>query len=91
MLQSDNEVCPWLVTNCPNSNLLLVCGPGHTDNDKKVDLAASVSSLCLEEATSTAGPSMTASAVIFGSWSMMRKASAPFVIDNDVADTSLEI
>jgi hypothetical protein len=67
-----------------------VRGPGCADENKNIDLTASVSSLCLEEAPSLVGPSTTTSAVILDAWSTMRKASAPFVVDNDVAETSLE-
>ena len=66
--------------------LHLVHGPDHTNGDRNIDLAASVSSLCLEEVPSAVGPSTT----ILGAWSTMRKASAPFIVGNEVADNSFE-
>jgi hypothetical protein len=48
-----------------------------------------VSSLCLEEAAPSAGPSKT-SAAILGSWTTMRKASAPFVVGDDVVEAAFE-
>ena len=66
-----------------------VRGPDHGDKDKGIDLAASVSSLSLEALPST-GPLAALSTVILGAWSAMRKASAPFIVSNEAAKTSLE-
>lgn len=68
----------------------LVHGPDHAGENTRVDLSASVSSLCLEEAPPLAGPSTRTSTVILGSWSAMRKASARFVVGGDVPEASLE-
>lgn len=60
-----------------------VCSPDHVEETKSIELVSSVSSLCLEEVPPSAGPSTT-STVILGSWSTMRKSSAPFVVGDDV-------
>lgn len=70
--------------------LYLVRGPDRADETKGVELVASVSSPCLEEAPPLAGPSATTSTVILGSWSTMRKSSASFVVGDDVANATFD-
>ena len=71
-------------------NFYPVHSPGHADEIKSVELAASVSSLCLEEAPPSVGPSTTTSTLILGSWSKMRKSSAAYVVGDDVTEAMFD-
>lgn len=92
-LQNVHEVCVCLAiqiftARCSTifKSLDLVHSPDRKGKSVGLDLSASVSSLCLEETSSSA----TSSTFALGAWATLRKASAPFFADGAEGETSLE-
>lgn len=78
----------WLVDShtCSTFYILAVHSPDRTEGNVGLELSASVSSLCLGEASSSTAPPNLA----LGAWATLRKASAPFFVDGTEGDTSFE-
>lgn len=69
--------------------LHLVHSPDRTKKGANLEISASISSLCLEDTSSTASAS-TVSTLALGAWAALRKTSAPFFADDAEGSTPLE-